>query len=521
MIGEHFIDICLRCCVTIGHEHKRAKELFSNMHRILKWYKDETPKDKIPVEFANKLELTYNLSGHRLSLKRYDSEAMLSRLSTGSFHSFVPILESYIKEGYADEEDFEDLFHIILNKRKACEVLKGKNRVQRLFNDIDSGNFVDDEEIIKRWEDCLKSSHDVYIKMKKSEAIGKAESLDVLNDDLGSVLDNLRKSVDTDSTLKTGYKYLEHVLPCQGFEDRRLYLIGGTSGVGKSTKLINLISNAVFYNLIDDPKDELTYLYITAENLIDESFVRFYCCLTGVYYNEFISKINQLNDIVKKVGDIDKNIEIMRKFKEKLLDTIKHKLKEMNVNVIFKYVQPKRTTCAEIEAIIDEVACQYNLRATFIDYLDLITTGSQEELRHELGLIAREFKNFAIAYSMPVITATQLNRSGYSPDSQPTLIQMSESMEKVNNSDFVLFLQEGKGKRITYKAPDGSGTKIVKPIRASILKNRSGVEGDTYMCEMELFKNNVSTFNFRIKEMPKVKMMADDLDDEPSSIKYE
>lgn len=506
MIGESFLDVCLRACIKIPDTFKNHKELFANIFIVLKWYKEETPKDKVPIEYGNKLDLVYILAGYRIKLAKFNPDILIEKISTGMYSSFVTLLTTIAeKNGEISQEEFDELFETILNKRKACEVLKGKKKFQNLLNDIECGNYTDDIEVISRWEDCLSTSYRNYMNLKKSESIEKAESLDVLNDNLSPVLDKIRNSSNTENTLKTGYTYLENILPSKGFEDRRLYLIGGTSGVGKSTKLINLICNAVSHNKIVNERQP-TFLYITAENLIDESWIRFYCCLTGMPHSDFVNIVNDVNELVRKTEDENSKIDIISKFDAKLADTIKYRLSDANANVVFKYVEPKRTTIKDVEAIVDTVASEYNLRAVFIDYLDLIRVGIDIELRHELGMVAQCFKNMSIIYSVPVITATQLNRTGYAPDTQPSLTQMSESMEKVDNSDFVLFLQQGKDKRVTYPATDGSGQKTVKIIRVSVLKNRSGKEGDMFACEMPLLLDGKSVFNYRMLEMPKIRM---------------
>ena len=547
MVGENFIDLCVSACMHVDPERKKSTELFSNICMVLNWYIKETPKDSIPVENGNKLELAFLLANYRLKYKTLNKDIIIDKISSGKFKTFVDYLENMDLKTFPippttnndnDNENLEknnddiykdmpnDTFNFIFNtihtKRKACEVLAGKKHIQKLLNDIECGNFVDDDEIIERWETCISQSYSNYMNLKRHESIEKAESLDILNDNITPILDKIRSSTDSTKTLKSGYGYLDSALPCGGFEDRRLYLIGGTSGVGKSTKLINLICNAVTLGNNEKVRvgPKSTYLYITAENLIDESWIRFYCCLTNTPHSDFIQLVNNPNK-VKKSDPQDSNDKTKNKDDKKddddkenksdtidtiLSNSVKHVLNTSNSNVIFKYVEPKRTSVRDVESIVDMVASENNLRGLYVDYLDLIRVGGGEmELRHELGLIAQSLKNISITYSIPVITATQLNRSGYAPDSQPTLIQMSESMEKVDNSDFVLFLQQGKDKKLSYMDPgDNNSIKVVKPIRASILKNRSGKEGETTICEMPLTKNGKDIFNYRIIEQSQI-----------------
>jgi replicative DNA helicase len=550
MIGENFIDICVNACMNIDSSRKRCKELFTNICIVLKWYKDETPKDKYPIEYANKLDLAFLLSNYRVKHAVYNKNILIDKISSGRYKTFVNYLDNMcintnppsnptpVDEVTIDatktfndmsNEDFEVLFNTIHTKRKACDILNGKKNIQKLMDDIECGNYIDDDEIIDRWESCITSSYSNYMKIKRHESIEKAESLDLANDNLSIIFDKIRNATDKKNTISSGYDYLDKALPCGGFENRRLYLIGGTSGVGKSTKLINLITNAVKQNKVEAQTS--TYLYITAENLIDESWIRFFCCATGITHKNLLSLINynrinkenQTENDNTQTEDVDdddtddkeqqpETKKEERKPKIEDIDNLISKelrdiLNKTNSNVIFKYVEPKRTTTTDVESIVDIVASENNLKAIYIDYLDLIRVGNNNdmELRHELGLVAQTFKNIAITYSVPVITATQLNRSGYAPDSQPTLIQMSESMEKVDNSDFVLFLQQGREKRLSYIDPITNASKVVKPIRASILKNRNGTEGEVHTCEMPLTTDGIDTFNYKILQTPTLK----------------
>ncbi len=76
-------------------------------------------------------------------------------------------------------------------------------------------------------------------------------------------------------------------------------MIGGCSGVGKSAFLMNLMCNSAKLNENKDCKPK-TFLYITAENLIDESWARYYCCITGETYTSLLERIKTTFEIAEK-----------------------------------------------------------------------------------------------------------------------------------------------------------------------------------------------------------------------------
>ena len=514
MIGEFFIDTCLTACCSIKSDRRGYKILFSNMQTIFHWYKLEVPDEKIPIEFKDKLDLVYYFSQWRQKEKCFDFESFASRMSEGRMKNLIPIMKAKIVE--VDDEYYDEICRIVLNKKKICELLEGKSAFQQLLEDIDSGSFIDDEEILDKWELQIQETHSNMINLKKQEGIANAESLDVVNDSISPIIERIRYATDKTKSLKTGFDFLKNALVAEGLENRRIYLIGGSSGVGKSTMLMNLIVNATIENKPGEDDPENTYLYITAENLIDESWIRYYCALTGKNHRELIQDVANAKLKADQLP-VEEGIVALDKFDNKLQEDVRCKAITQKTNTIFKYVQSKRTTCRDVEAIVDEVASRRGvmLRGVFIDYLDLFSTGKNLELRHELGEITQEFKNIAVNYDCPLVTATQLNREGYKTDVDPSLTQVGESIQKIENSDFVLFLQNAKPPRIRYSY--AGGIRTAKHIRASILKNRGGSEGDTVQCVMPILQGEADAFNFKIEQLPKVDIIEGNVDEDDES----
>jgi hypothetical protein len=185
---------------------------------------------------------------------------------------------------------------------------------------------------------------------------------------------------------------------------------------------------------------------------------------------------------------------------------IKKELEKTNCNVIFKYIS-KGTPFSLMNMLVESVRsdCKETLKLIILDYLDLITSGNpscSSDKRLDLGEVSQQLKNMAIEYSVPVLSASQLNRAGYDRRSEASLTQMSESMLKVNESDFILFLQ--KPEDISYVETTDLGTVEYTRIRASVLKNRSGRTGECSLLQMINRRNNRPFFNFKIEEENKL-----------------
>lgn len=497
MISEQFVDICIgACCSTIPPHIRQQKILFDCIEEIMLWYKKEVPEDSRPIEFRDKIDTLSWLAHQRSTSSSFEFDVMLEKLSEGKLTSYIDVLRE--RHEVFEESRFSEVFKMVLNRSKLCKIITGKSELQQLLSDIDSCSLTDDEEVIKKWEAQLYRAHDDLIKVKKIENIDSATSLDVSADSYASMFTTMMDSVEESQILRTGFKQLESMLVTGGFENRRLYLIGGQSGVGKSAMLINLICNAIENNTTEPAGKANTYLYITAENLIDETWIRFYCCLFKKTHSKVMDTLRKwkTDSGWSRKDDRAEAQRYLNDRYEEVRREVADKLKETNANVIFKYVPSGISTTRDIEAIVDSVSKESgNLRAVFIDYLDLFSSGRNLELRFELAVITQAFKNIAIDYNTPVITATQLNRDGYNPESSPKLTQMGESMEKVNKSDFVLFLQDAAVKIKTI------GDITYKLVKMTLLKQRNGRSGDSCTIAMESMKGTESVFTFRFIEV--------------------
>jgi len=497
MIGDYFLDQCLVLVISLEDEEERTSEIIKNIFEILKWNKKESIDwGKEDNSFVEKLELVYTIAHYRNSVKKFNFDEFIDRLSSGKFSHLLDHIRNRKIE--LTKEDIDAIVKKLRTKRKVCELLTGKKSIQNTLNDIDSGNFIDEEQIINQWESEVNKLHSNIMKVSILESRDKAVRLNLLDDDYSPVLSILRESLDETKTVRTGYKCIDNMLPAKGLEDRRLYLIGGSSGVGKSVFLINLIVNGLLTKIPIVNDNEYDYcLYITAENLIDESLLRLYCCLTGKPYYEVSNKL--LND---------KSFSL----KPELADAqIKHKMK-----IEFYYVEPGKTTVSDIENLVRIVYEKSNkrLKIVILDYLDIISCDDYDSVsdkRIAQGEISRGFKNIAVTYNVPFVTATQLNRSGYDTKLEPSLTQMGESMLKINNSDFVLFLQNSIDSSICIDTIGGK--REYNRVRMTILKNRNGSVGGTVYLGMPVRLSGSEMFNYRFEELPRI-LDCNTVDDE-------
>jgi len=486
LIDEKYLDECLSCLVSLNDDNEKVSKLFSTMHGVFILYLDSVNKE---LKLENSKEnLIYYILNEKKKDPNIDIDLIFDNISLGKFSEYLEELKN--KKQEISLKRIDQLIHYLEEKRKLLEVFAKKDKIKNLIDNIETGDYTDVNEVVNSWHDIITQNYTVLMDIEKSKYLETASTLDLHNDSYSSVFSNFRKSV-IDNIVDTGYKFLRKRLLSEGFSRRRIYLFFGQVGIGKSTLLINFLINAI-KNPPKDNNSKRIFLYITAENLIDESLIRFYSALTRTPVDEIIKNIKESSNYENY---IKKNIdEILDKY---------------NCNVIFHYVEAKKTTVYDVESIIQSYKEQGEIHSLYIDYLDLFRNSNSKKDRHEdLGDITTLFKGLAVHHDIPVLTVSQLNRSGYDSDTA-SMTQVGKSIEKVEDADFVGFLQ-----RIPDRDMIKRNNKVYKDIKFTIMKNRSGgglYESCIFESEMQDYKGS-NIFNFRMDEY-KDEKYYDELED--------
>ena len=141
-------------------------------------------------------------------------------------------------------------------------------------------------------------------------------------------------------------------------------------------------------------------------------------------------------------------------------------------------------TVTEIRAKCRRLSRRPGLGLVIVDYLQLMQGTSGENRQQEIATISRQLKNLARELHVPVIAASQLNRSLESrEDKRPRLGDLRESGAIEQDADVVMFIY-----RHEYYHPEAIETKGMAEI--VIAKHRQGAVGKvdmTYLTEFTLF----------------------------------
>lgn len=252
-------------------------------------------------------------------------------------------------------------------------------------------------------------------------------------------------SMITDAYQEVTSKYRKLVTGMQGFnqligggfENTRVYLLLGITGVGKSMTLVNIAYQLKKYNKGYKPKDPTKrpcIVYLTQENTVTETIQRLFQICTG----EEFSKQSSPEEALRK----------LRTEGELYLSD------ESPVDLIIKYKPNKSVDTGYLYTLVEDLEDEgYEVIALLQDHAKRIRSAERNpDVRLELGDVINEMKTFAMIKDIPVISNSHLNRDGArtidanSGKSKADLTRMlgksniGESMLMLDNVDFACII---------------------------------------------------------------------------------
>ena len=318
------------------------------------------------------------------------------------------IILTYINGGLSFPIDFLDYNRIDLSKDEILWVhnlISETLQYQFIYNSIDDiqdictrfktsdfanrGRIVDEfEQIIDSLKNEFRHSriNDNSIDMVFSLREGVFQS---------AVTDTWNLITNPSRRLITGMQGLNEMTG-GGFESGRVYMLLGTSGVGKSITLLNLIYQIKRYNAHYKPKDPTKtpcIVLLTMENTVVETITRLFDLVIEGSHGMANYGVNDVINMLRSQGELVLNdsspIDIVIKYKA-------------NKSVDTSYLY---TLCDDLDDDGYEVICLVQ------DHVKRIRSiYGNSDVRLELGDIVNELKVFAAYKDIPVITNSHLNR---------------------------------------------------------------------------------------------------------------
>ena len=284
----------------------------------------------------------------------------------------------------------------------------------------------------------------------------EASGLTRLSEIIVSAYDRIQKLSGEDKDmyqgLRSGYGLLDSYIA--GLNKSDLIIVAGRPGMGKSASAFNIAANVAKKN---PEKDicifslEMSKEQIATRMLSSEALVPNTSLTSGVISSEEWIKLAEAADALSHVNIyIDDTAGIT-------VSAMKAKLRRMR-----------------------------NLGLVIIDYLQLMeSTGNHTSRVNEVSEITRQVKLMAKELNVPIILASQLNRSVESrQDHRPMPSDLRESGSIEQDADIILFIyREGQYNK---EDPNQSAAECI------VAKNRHGGTGTVNMAflgEYTLFRN--------------------------------
>jgi len=230
----------------------------------------------------------------------------------------------------------------------------------------------------------------------------------------------------------TGWPRIDEITQ-GGLGKRELAVVIAPTGAGKSMVLTHIGSKAIM-----DGKTVIHYTLELADAVIGQ---RYDSCITGVQLGDLMANKERIQEIISEIdGEL-----IIKEYPAKSAST----------NTIMSHIEKMRKRGIEPDMVI-------------VDYADLLRpVRHTAEKRHDLENIYEELRAIGQTYDIPVVTASQTNRSGLNAE-VITMESISEAFNKCFVADFIISLS-----RTTIDKQSNQG-------RVFVAKNRNGPDGIIY-----------------------------------------
>lgn len=376
---------------------------------------------------------------------------------------YLASIVDYIKPHYFKDKDYKNIFTIVsvfFSKRNTvpnkneilsyCNTTEYKEsfknalnkiqKVDKIFNDdelyVNTEQFLKEKavfytmtEVVDKITAGTVNTSEILEKFEKSCSINLTQTLGI---DLLRDVDSLINDLETvRPVISTGWKWLDEKLDGGWLANgRALYIFAGETNVGKSIFLGNVATNIA--------KQGKNAIIITLE--MSEL----------IYARRLTSSISNIpmNSLKHETGNIKGAVEQFFN---------RHQGK-----VLIKEFPPSTLTPIQLGAFLKKLQTQgVKFDAIVLDYVNLLHSplgnNSYERIKH----VTEQVRALSYMFNVPVITATQLNRTGYNV-SNPGVETVGESIGMAATADAMMSIwQEDEDRELNI-------------IRMGMMKNRFG-----------------------------------------------
>ena len=288
-----------------------------------------------------------------------------------------------------------------IQKLRECAILRKtinlcSNMIQSCFNLIDEPKKIIDQFQTDALKIDIKAKTDDYVSLKQLVMEGEERHELIYN--------NSSNITGTPS----GFRDID-TITC-GFQRGDLIILAARPSMGKSSLMRSMSINM--------SKQDYPNLIISLEMSKEQ------------LYDTIISSESGINSVKFRNGYFSKE-------DWQLKTDASSRLYELNNFIIDKNC----FSISDICRIIRRAKKKENIKAVFIDYLQLISGDMTKTKNYEVGEISRRLKQLAKEVDLPMILLSQLNRKCEErPDKRPILSDLRDSGSLEQDADIVMFL---------------------------------------------------------------------------------
>lgn len=246
---------------------------------------------------------------------------------------------------------------------------------------------------------------ELLTKIEKAVGVNLSQNMGL---ELFSEIDLFIKDLHSEEPhIKTGWKWLDNKLGGGFLENgRSLYVFAGETNVGKSIFLGNIATNIAM--------NGKTILLISLEMSEMMYARRLSSSITSIPLSHLKAESDNLRQLITQFAEGRKSKIIIKEFPPSTLTP--HQLKGYVKKLIQRGIKP--------DAIV-------------LDYLNLLHSPIGNNSYERVLYSAQQVRALSYELNCPIISATQLNRSGYNIDN-PGLETISESIGLATTSDAII-----------------------------------------------------------------------------------
>lgn len=402
----------------------------------------------------------------KLNLDEYENVIVYKSLTD---ETYLTSIIDHVKPSYFKDKNIKTLFEIIkefYNKHNSVPTItelktyvhtddqrKTFANVLRNFTNIDKN--LNRDELIASTERYIKERaiYTTMLEVAEDVSSGKIDTSFILDKFEKSCNINLKtdigldlfKNIDTviddlnteQPTIASKWKWLDEKLD-GGFlqNGRALYIFAGETNVGKSIFLGNIATNIA--------QQGKTVLIISLE-------------MSELIYAK------RLTSNVTKIP--------MRTLKSETT-TIKQQIEEISgknpdCKILIKEFPPSTVTPHQIQSFVKSITSKgIHIDAIVLDYLNLLKSPLGNNSYERIKYATEQVRAMSYVFECPIISATQLNRSGYNVNN-PSLETIGESIGLAATADVIVSIFQDEEDR------------ELSLVKLGMMKNRFGAKFGT------------------------------------------